>query len=88
MKIYHFYLFTEYIGIDFILFIINIVETPLQIDVQDELSDIMINLILSINLQFDDFTDSFVLDAMKQVTCAKTLTEKILILLNREGLLK
>lgn len=60
------------------------IETPLEADVQDVLADIMINLVLSINLQFDDFTNSFVLDAMRRLESTKTFTEKILVLLNRE----
>ena len=54
-------------------------------DIQDELPDIMINLLLAINLQFDDFTDNIVMDAMHEIASGKTFTEKILILLNREG---
>lgn len=60
------------------------IETPLETDVQDVLADIMINLVLSINLQFDDFTNSFVLEAMRRLESTKTFTEKILVLLNRE----
>lgn len=67
------------------MYLLNTIENPPEYDVHDILSDLMINLLLSINLQFDNFSDSFVLDAMQQVQSAKTFTEKILILLNREG---
>lgn len=80
-----FFFSTETIGTDFILYLLNTIENPPEYDVHDILSDLMINLLLSINLQFDNFTESFVLDAMQQVQSAKTFTEKILILLNREG---
>lgn len=49
------------------------------------LPDTMINLILSFNLQFDNFTENVVLEAMEQIKTAKTFTEKILVLINREG---
>lgn len=62
------------------------IESPLQTDTQDVLCDIMINLILSINLQFDDFTDSIVMEAYREEESAKIFTEKILVLLNREGI--
>lgn len=70
---------------DFIRILISLIESPLQNDTQDVLSDIMVNLILSINLQFDDFTDSIVMDAYREEKSAKIFTEKILVLLNREG---
>lgn len=71
---------------DFIRLLIGMIESPLQNDTQDVLCDIMINLILSINLQFDDFTDSIVMEAYREEESAKIFTEKILVLLNREGM--
>uniref|UniRef100_A0A8W7Q1X3 SPIN90/Ldb17 leucine-rich domain-containing protein n=1 Tax=Anopheles coluzzii TaxID=1518534 RepID=A0A8W7Q1X3_ANOCL len=70
---------------DFIIFLLNIIETPPESDVQEVLPDIMINLILSFNLQFDNFAENVVLEAMEQFKTAKTFTEKILLLINREG---
>lgn len=57
-------------------------------DIQDVLPDLMINLLLAINLQFDDFAENIVLHGIRQVTSGKTFTEKILILLNREGMIQ
>ncbi|KAJ6638766.1 NCK-interacting protein with SH3 domain [Pseudolycoriella hygida] len=74
----------EHIGTKFILFILDIIETPPEGDVLEIIPDIMINLILSLNLQFDNFTDNFILSAMQKISSAKTFTEKILVLLNRE----
>lgn len=68
------------------LFVMDIVEKSSEDDYQDQLSDVMIDLLLAFNLQFDDFADSLVLQAMRQVKSAKTFTEKILVLLNREGM--
>lgn len=63
----------------------NLIEQPTEHDYQDQVSDTMIDLLLAFNLQFDEFADSLVLDGMRQVKSAKTFTEKILVLLNREG---
>uniref|UniRef100_A0A182LZL3 SH3 domain-containing protein n=1 Tax=Anopheles culicifacies TaxID=139723 RepID=A0A182LZL3_9DIPT len=74
----------DHLRSDFIIFLLNIIETPPETDVQEMLPDIMINLILSFNLQFDNFAENVVLEAMEQFKTAKTFTEKILLLINRE----
>uniref|UniRef100_A0A182N0W8 SH3 domain-containing protein n=1 Tax=Anopheles dirus TaxID=7168 RepID=A0A182N0W8_9DIPT len=74
----------DHLRADFIIFLLNIIETPPECDVQEVLPDIMINLILSFNLQFDNFAENVVLEAMEQFKTAKTFTEKILLLINRE----
>uniref|UniRef100_A0A182Q1W2 SH3 domain-containing protein n=1 Tax=Anopheles farauti TaxID=69004 RepID=A0A182Q1W2_9DIPT len=74
----------DHLRADFIIFLLNIIETPPECDVQEVLPDIMINLILSFNLQFDNFAENVVLEAMEQFRTAKTFTEKILLLINRE----
>lgn len=74
----------EHLRSDFIIFLLNIIETPPETDVHSVLPDTMINLILSFNLQFDNFTENVVLEAMEQIKTAKTFTEKILVLINRE----
>lgn len=79
------FFFLEHIGTEFILFILDIVEIPPEADVLEIIPDIMINLILSLNLQFEHFADNFILNAMQKISSAKTFTEKILVLLNREG---
>ncbi|XP_058127441.1 NCK-interacting protein with SH3 domain [Anopheles ziemanni] len=74
----------DHLRADFVIFLLNLIETPPECDVQEVLPDIMINLILSFNLQFDNFTDNVVLEAIEQFKTAKTFTEKILLLINRE----
>lgn len=75
----------EHIGTEFILFVLDIIEIPPEADVLEIIPDIMINLVLSLNLQFEHFADNFILNAMQKISSAKTFTEKILVLLNREG---
>ena len=45
----------------------------------------VIALILAFNLQFTDFSQNVVVEAMQNLPSAKIFTEKILLLLNREG---
>lgn len=78
---------TEHIGTEFIHFVVDIIEQPPDADDdQDQLSDIMVNLLIALNQQFDDAVDNVVVQAMRDVPVAKTFTEKILVLLNRDGM--
>ncbi|XP_016837235.1 NCK-interacting protein with SH3 domain isoform X1 [Nasonia vitripennis] len=79
MPITHF----EQLGSEFISFILDLIENPPDTDLDDQIPDLFINLILSYNLQFQT-SENVVLDALKERTVAKTFTEKILLLLNRE----
>lgn len=72
---------------DFVLFMLNLIENPLEDDQTEFLSDVMINLLLAFNLQFDNFNENTVLMTMQQVKTSKSFTEKILLLINREGIL-
>lgn len=87
MIIFHLiFFFAEHIGTDFVLFLLNIIEDTPEADTTEMLPDFMISLLLSFNLQFEDFTNNIVLNAIRELNCAKNLTEKILLLLNREGI--
>ncbi|XP_055682090.1 NCK-interacting protein with SH3 domain [Lutzomyia longipalpis] len=74
----------DHFGKDFLLFVLNIIESPPATDINEILPDVMINLVLSFNLQFDHFANSVVLDAFREMRSAKTFTEKLLMLINRE----
>lgn len=70
---------------DFVLFMLNLIEHPLEDDQTEFLSDVMINLLLAFNLQFETFaTENTILDVMQQIKTSKSFTEKILLLINRE----
>lgn len=75
----------EIMKIEFVLFMLNLIENPLEDDQTEFLSDVMINLLLAFNLQFDNFAENTILEAMQQVKASKSFTEKILLLINREG---
>jgi hypothetical protein len=69
---------------DFVLFMLNLIENPLDDDQTEFLSDVMINLLLAFNLQFDNFTENTILETMHQIKTSKSFTEKILLLINRD----
>ncbi|KAL6442654.1 hypothetical protein ACFW04_002637 [Cataglyphis niger] len=73
----------EQLGPDFISFLLDLIETPPDTDLEDQIPDLFINLILSYNLQFTS-SENMVLNALRERTVAKTFTEKILFLFNRE----
>lgn len=68
------------------IFILNNVESPPDTDVDEQIPDLFLNLIISYNLQFILESDNMVLKALSGRKVAKIFTEKILLLLNREGL--
>ncbi len=71
-------------GSEFITFLLDLIETPPDTDLDDQIPDLFVNLILSYNLQFHNL-ENVVLEALKERTIAKNFTEKILYLLNRES---
>ncbi|CAK9814803.1 NCK-interacting protein with SH3 domain [Anthophora plagiata] len=73
----------EQLGPDFIAFILDLIENPPDMDLEDQIPDLFVNLILSYNLQFTN-TENIVLNTLKERTGAKFFTEKILLLFNRE----
>nr|XP_033334740.1 NCK-interacting protein with SH3 domain isoform X1 [Megalopta genalis]XP_033334741.1 NCK-interacting protein with SH3 domain isoform X1 [Megalopta genalis]XP_033334742.1 NCK-interacting protein with SH3 domain isoform X1 [Megalopta genalis] len=73
----------EQLGPDFIAFVLDLIENPPDMDLEDQISDLFVNLILSYNLQFTN-SENIVLNTLKERTVAKIFTEKILLLFNRE----
>lgn len=78
-------MFSEHLGVDFAAFLFDIIESPPDTDVEEQLPDMFLNLVLSYNLQFISIEDNLMIQALLQRSIAKTFTEKILLLLNREG---
>ncbi|XP_054728053.1 NCK-interacting protein with SH3 domain isoform X2 [Anastrepha obliqua] len=70
----------DYLGVHFASFLLEIVEG----NNPESLVDMVISLILAFNLQFTDFSQNVVVEAMQSLPTAKIFTEKILLLLNRE----
>lgn len=61
------------------------VEYPPDTDLDEQIPDLFLNLIISFNMQFTDESENPVLAALEDKDVAKTFTEKILLLINREG---
>lgn len=74
------------IGVDFISFLLRLIEEPPDADEDEQIADLFLNLILGINLQFsnENIWDNPVISALSTQSSAKTFTEKSLLLLNRD----
>ncbi|XP_063994558.1 NCK-interacting protein with SH3 domain isoform X1 [Diachasmimorpha longicaudata] len=73
----------EQLGPEFISFLLELIEDPPDTDLDDQIPDLFLNLILSYNLQFSN-SENILLSSLKTRSNAKTFTQKILLLLNRE----
>ena len=72
------------LGCSLITFLLNKIETPPELDTEEEIADSFMGLLASYNLQFDQPADNIVLQCLAKSTNAKIFTEKLLLLLNRE----
>lgn len=75
----------DLLGTSFLNFLLKFIEDPPEIDEDEQIPELFVNLILSYNLQFKSPKENVVLDALEHRNIAKVFTEKILLLLNREG---
>nr|CAD7200207.1 unnamed protein product [Timema douglasi] len=75
---------SDHLGVDFVTFLLELVENPPDTDVEEQISDLVLNLVISYNLQFTNTAENTVVKALARISVAKTFTEKILLLLNRE----
>ncbi|XP_065155397.1 NCK-interacting protein with SH3 domain [Atheta coriaria] len=76
----------EFLGSEFLRFILDNIECPPEEDYDEDIPDLFVNFILSFNLQFDDLNsdDNIVVKALAERDVAKHFTEKILLLFNRD----
>lgn len=74
----------DHVGTNFLNFILNSIESPPDTDLEEQIPDLFLNLILSFNLQFVLEKDNILLQTLEKRYTAKTFTEKILLLFNRE----
>lgn len=75
------YYFADYLGVHFASFLLEIVEG----NNPELLVDMVIALILAFNQQFSEQSVNVIIEAMQNLPTAKVFTEKLLLLLNREG---
>nr|CAI5855018.1 unnamed protein product [Callosobruchus analis] len=80
MPVTHF----DLLGKRFLSFILDNIEYPPDTDLDEQIPDLFLNLIISYNLQFSEDSENPILAALEERDVAKTFTEKILLLINRE----
>ncbi|XP_025837344.1 NCK-interacting protein with SH3 domain [Agrilus planipennis] len=80
MPITHF----ELLGPQFIIFLLDNIENPPDTDIDEQIPDLFLNLVISYNLQFKSKSENIVINALQKTISAKSFTERILWLLNRE----
>lgn len=81
LKVKTVYFYIDYLGLQFAEFLLETIENHNS----ENFIDMLITLILAFNLQFTDPQQNPIIEAMQSVPTVKSFTEKILLLLNREG---
>lgn len=82
-----FFLFlSDHLDQRFVTFILNTIEIPPTPDLEDQVTDLLVNFILAFNLHFAKVEENLVMKAIAERRTVKVLTEKILLLFNRDGL--
>ena len=77
--------FPDHLDQKFIKFILDTIEAPPSSDHGDQVTDLLVNFILAFNLHFVKIGDNFIMKAIAERGNVKVLTEKILLLFNRDG---
>ncbi|CAK1545316.1 unnamed protein product [Leptosia nina] len=75
----------DQLGVEFAQFLLELIESPPETDVDEQIPDLFLTLLLAYNLQFENPFENILLNALETMDNAKTFCEKILLLLNREG---
>lgn len=75
----------DHLGEEFAGFVLGNIEQPPECDELEQLPDVFLRLLLSLNLQFQVPEENVLLLALAQRSVAQTFTEKALLLFNREG---
>ena len=78
-------LFVEHINVKFVEFLLDNIESPPANDEADAVPDVFVKLLLAFNLHFELPSDNLVMSAIASRGTAKTFTEKLMLLFNREG---
>ena len=78
-------LFVEHINVKFVEFLLDSIESPPASDEADAVPDVFVKLMLAFNLHFEIPSDNLVMSAVAGRGTAKTFTEKLMLLFNREG---
>ena len=79
-------MFTVHLNSELISFLIDCVEHGVEGDDSDQVPDVCVKSLLSFNLHFDLPEENIIMTTLANRRTAKILTEKLLILFNREGM--
>jgi len=71
--------------VKFVEFLLDKIELPPANDEADSVPDVFVKLLLAFNLHFELPSDNLVMLAVAGRGTAKTFTEKLMLLFNREG---
>jgi len=71
--------------VKFVEFLLDNIESPPANDEADAVPDVFVKLLLAFNLHFELPSDNLVMSAIASRGTAKTFTEKLMLLFNREG---
>jgi len=80
--VYH----AEHINVNFVEFLFDKIESPPANDEADAIPDVFIKLLLAFNLHFELPSENLVMLGVVNRGTAKTFTEKLMLLFNREGM--
>jgi len=72
--------------VKFVEFLLGNIESPPDSDEAEAVPDVFVKLLLAFNLHFELPSDNLVMSAVASRATAKTFTEKLMLLFNREGL--
>ena len=75
----------EHIDVPFVDYLLAGIESPPVSDDADAVPDVFVKLLLAFNLHFELPADNLVMSAVAGRGTAKTFTEKLMLLFNREG---
>lgn len=72
----------EHVGERFVTFLLDTIESA---DVEEEVAELSLGTLLSLNLHLHSEVDNFVLRTLATRKDARALTERLMLLVNREG---
>ncbi|XP_041350537.1 NCK-interacting protein with SH3 domain-like [Gigantopelta aegis] len=73
----------DHIDGGFLGYLLSLIEDPPTPEHSEDASDLLINLILAINLHFDDIQHNLVMETLSTQHNCKVLTEKVMLFFNR-----
>ena len=70
---------------DYIMFLLDSIESPPSDDYEEQLPDAFLNMVLAFNQHFPEPESNLVMKALKQRPNPRNFSEKLMYLINRGG---